>query len=195
MKIMQSTFRNFKIVIAMLAVAGLIGCAASGMKDVEQSGFLKDYSQLKPGSDDQAALVYIKPDADFGSYNKVMFERIAVVLAPSSESREIDPAILKDLADYYQNALVEAMKGGYEIVDQPGPDVLWVRVAITDVVPSNPTANTMSSIIPIGMQEIPDGFFNAGSEICIGLPAHRSFIQNAGMDKKRTLVNIVTQSL
>lgn len=139
-----------KILVFLLTVA-LVGCSASGMKNVEQSGFLNDYSQLMPGSDDEAALVYIKPGADFKPYSKIMFERVVVTLSPSSEAREIDPTILKELTDYYQNALLEAVKGGYEVVDQPGPNVLWVRVAITDVEPSNPTANTMSSIIPIGI--------------------------------------------
>lgn len=148
---MKKAMQYFKLAIVMVAAIGLAGCSASGMKNVEQSGFLADYSQLKPGSDDQAALVYVNPGADFKPYSKIMFERVAVTLAPSSESREVDPTILKELTDYYQNALVEAVKDGYEVVDQPGPDVLWVRVAITDVEPSNPTANTMSSIIPIGM--------------------------------------------
>jgi len=139
-----------KILVLLLTVA-LVGCSASGMKNVEQSGFLNDYSQFMPGSDDEAALVYIKPGADFKPYSKIMFERVVVTLSPSSEAREIDPTTLKELTDYYQNALLEAVKGGYEVVDQPGPEVLWVRVAITDVEPSNPTANTMSSIIPVGM--------------------------------------------
>jgi hypothetical protein len=106
---------NAKKVLMLLLTIALIGCSASGMKNVEQSGFLGDYSQLKPGSDDQAALVYLKPGTDFKPYSKIMFERVAVTLAPSSESREIDPTILKELTDYYQNALVEAVKDGYEL--------------------------------------------------------------------------------
>lgn len=148
---MPRTLHLLTSAIVLLAVILLVGCSASGMKNVEQSGFLNDYSQLKPGADDEAALLYIKPGTDFKPYNKIMFERIAVVFSPAAESHEIDPTTLKELTDYYQKALVEAVKDGYEVVDQPGPDVLWVRVAITDVEPSNPTANTMSSIIPIGI--------------------------------------------
>jgi hypothetical protein len=135
----------------LAAVLLLSGCAASGMKDVKQTGFLGDYGQLQPGGDDRAALIYVNPGVDFKPYTKLMFERVSVFLSPTSERREIDPTILKELTDFYQNALLEAVKDGYEVVDQPGPDVLWVRVAITDVVPSNPTSNTLSSIIPIGM--------------------------------------------
>ena len=138
----------------LASVLLLSGCAASGMKDVKQTGFLGDYGQLKSGGDDRAALIYVNPDVDFKPYTKLMFERVSVFLSPTSESREIDPTILKELTDFYQNALFEAVKDGYEVVDQPGPDVLWVRVAITDVVPSNPTSNTLSSIIPIDRKSV-----------------------------------------
>ena len=146
---MKKNFYCFSVLL--VSAMFLFGCSAGGMKNVEQSGFLKDYSQLKSGGDDAAALTYFMPGADFKPYTKIMFERVAVILSASSEGNEVDPAMLVELTNYYQKALVDAVKDGYEVVDQPGPDVLWVRVAITDVVPSNPTANTMSSIIPVGM--------------------------------------------
>lgn len=135
----------------LLGVLLLAGCSASGMKNVEQTGFLADYSQLQAGSDDQAAKVYFKPGVDFKPYNKLMFERIVVLLSDSADNRAIDPALLKELTDYYQNALFTAFKDGYEIVDQPGPGVMRVRVAITELKPSKPTANTLSTIVPIGI--------------------------------------------
>jgi len=138
--------------LLLLVVAALLaGCAASGMKDVQKTGFLSNYSQLQPGGEDRAALVYIKPGYDFKPYNKLMFERFVVLLSDSADYREIDPATLKEMTDYYQNAMFEALKDGYEIVDQPGQGVLRVRVAITGLKPSNPTANTLSTIIPVGM--------------------------------------------
>ena len=135
----------------LLALAMLAGCAASGMTDVKKAGFLGDYSMMKPGGEDRAALLYIKPNADFKQYNKIMFDRVMVLLADNAEYREIDPAMLKELTDYYQNALLAAVKGGYEIVDQPGPGVMRVRTAITGVKPSKPVANTLSTIIPVGI--------------------------------------------
>src|SRR5512139_2495311 len=135
----------------LLAVALLAGCAASGMKDVQKTGFLSDYSQLKPGGDDRVALVYIKQGVDFKPYTKLMFDRFVVLLSDSSQYREIDPAMLKEITDYYQNAVFTAFKDGYEIVDQPGPGVLRVRIAITELKPSKPVANTLSTIIPVGI--------------------------------------------
>lgn len=140
-----------KLAIAFMFCALVLGCAAGGMKDVTKTGFLGDYSMLKPGGEDFAALVYINPEVDFKPYNKIMFERILVALSDEAEYKGFDPALLNELAEYYQNALFDAVKGGYEIVDQPGPGVLRVRVAITDLKPSKPLSNTLSSIIPVGM--------------------------------------------
>lgn len=137
--------------LAVLTCLVMAGCAASGMKDVRQTGFLGDYSQLKPGADDRAALLYIKPGVDFKGYDKLMFERVVVVLSSDSESQQLDPALLKEMTDYYQNSLFEAVKNQYQIVDTPGPGVLRVRVAITELKPSNPMANTMSTIVPVGI--------------------------------------------
>lgn len=135
-----------------IAVLFFSGCAASGMKDVETTGFLDDYSQLKPGGDDRAALVYVDPNVDFKAYDKLMFERVRVVFARNAQYRyaEFDPAILKELTDYYQNALLEAVRDGYQIVEQPGPGVMRVRVAITELRASKPAANTVSTILPVG---------------------------------------------
>lgn len=137
--------------LAVLTFAVIAGCAASGMKDVRQSGFLGDYSMLKPGADDQVAMVYIKPNVDVKAYNKIMFERVRVVLSAEAENKAVDPALLSEMTDYYQNALFNAVKNDYQIVDKPGPDVLRVRVAITELKPSNPMANTMSTIVPVGI--------------------------------------------
>jgi hypothetical protein len=143
--------KKWSLWLVALAGAMLIGCSAGGMKNVEKTGFLSNYSQLKPGTDDQAALVYWKPGLDLKPYNKLMFERFVVLFSDTAEYSEIDPAMLKELTEYYQKAVFAAVKGGYEIVDQPGSGVLRVRVAITDLKPSKPVTNTLSSIVPVGI--------------------------------------------
>lgn len=146
---MRKKMQKFGMLMAGTLLLG--ACAAGGMKSVEQSGFLRDYSQMTPGGEDRAALSYVKPGVDFRPYTKLMFDRVVVALDETAASREVDPAVLKEMTDYYQNALFEAVKGGYEIVDKAGPDVLWVRVAITDVAPSRPVANTASLLSPTGI--------------------------------------------
>jgi len=130
--------------LLLISVILLGGCAAGRMDDVEESGFLVDYSQLTPGGEDRAALTYVKPGVDFKKYDTIMFDRVSVWLSPEAETRGIDPAVFKKMSDYFQNALIDAVKDGYTVVDQPGANVLRVRAAITDVEPSNPVAKAVS---------------------------------------------------
>jgi len=142
--------QRLKIPTILLLCLFVVGCAAGGMHDAEKSGFLVDYSMLKDGGSNRAALTYRNPSANFKSYDKIMFDRVVVSLSDDADYKGFDPAILKELTDYYQNALIDAVKSKFEIVDQPGVGVLRVRVAITDVKPSKPVANTMSTLLPIG---------------------------------------------
>ena len=129
----------------LLIVALLLGgCAAGKMDDFEESGFLVDYSQLTPGGEDRAALTYVDPDVDFKKYDSLMFDRVSVWLSPEAENRDVDPAVFKKMSDYFRNALIEAVEDGYTVVDQPGPNVIRVRAAITDVEPSDPVAKAVS---------------------------------------------------
>jgi hypothetical protein len=130
--------------LLLIAVFLLGGCAAVGMDDVEESGFLVDYSQLTPGGEDRAALTYVDPDVDFKKYDSLMFDRVSVWLSPEAENRDVDPAVFKKMSDYFLNALVKAVEDGYTVVDQPGPNVIRVRAAITDVEPSDPVAKALS---------------------------------------------------
>ena len=142
--------RKIKFIIISLLCLFIVACSAGGMNEVQQSGFLNDYSMLSQGGENSAAMTYIKPGTDFKPYNKIMFERVLVILSSDAGHRGIDPALYKELTDYYLNALLNAVKGGYEVVDQPGPGVLRVRTAITDLKPSKPVSNTMSTILPVG---------------------------------------------
>jgi len=130
--------------VLLVVVFLLGGCAAGGMDDVEESGFLVDYSQLTPGGEDRAALTYVDPDVDFKNYDALMFDRVSVWLSPEAETRDVDPAVFKKMSDYFRHALVKAVEDGYTVVDQPGPNVIRVRAAITDVEPSDPVAKALS---------------------------------------------------
>lgn len=128
----------------------LFGCSPVQMSSVEQSGFLHDYSKLRKGVADEALLVYIHPNADFRPYDKILFDRVTVWFSEDAEYKGIDPDTLKALTDHFQQALLDAVKDGYQVVDKPGPGVLRVRAAITDLKPSKPVANTLSTILPVG---------------------------------------------
>ena len=116
--------------------------------DYKPAGFLSDYSKLKPKGGDSEAYSYRDPSADMGKYDKLMVDRIKIYLKEDAPSKQIDPAELKELADYFHQAIVKAVEPAYPVVNEPGPDVLRVRVAITDLVPNAPEASVVTLVVP-----------------------------------------------
>lgn len=133
-----------------LCVVLAVGCASP----VTPSGFLGDYSTLKPLSEDPAILYFEKPNVDWKPYAKLFFDPLVVYYSPDARNRQIDPAELNKLTDYFYRAVVDAVKDAYPIVSKREPGVLRIRAAITDLVPASPAVNVVTTaavMIPLDM--------------------------------------------
>lgn len=101
------------------------------------SGFLDDYSILEQRTDDAIDRVYIAPGTEerLATYHAVLVDQPEVFLSPDSKYGGAKPDHLKALADSTRLTLVERLEedGGYDIVEQAGPGVVYVRWAITDL--------------------------------------------------------------
>ncbi|MBI4831468.1 MAG: DUF3313 domain-containing protein [Candidatus Lindowbacteria bacterium] len=144
---MLKTTRLVLAVVAVLAMAGTLH-AEQGMK---QSGFLGDYSALKPGPKGGADFVYMKEGVDFAKYNKVMLDEVVFFLKDDAQYKGISPQEMKELADTFHNAVSDALGDAYPLVAEPAPDVIRLRVAITDLVPSKPGVSAVTTVMPIGL--------------------------------------------
>ncbi|MBA4417226.1 MAG: hypothetical protein C0392_04855 [Syntrophus sp. (in: bacteria)] len=130
-------------------VSGLLGgCGAKVMSEYKYSGFLSDYSHLKPALDKSGAEVYLKADLDLKSYNKVLLDRIIVWYSHDADYKGIDPTELKALTDYFHEAVVKALGSDYPVVTEPGPGVLRIRIAITELVATKPLASVVVLVTP-----------------------------------------------
>ena len=112
----------------------------------DQTGFLSDYSKLK--ADGESAKIYIDPNVDFRTYDKVLLDRITVWYKDDAEYKGIDPTELKALTDYFHDAIVKALGDAYPVVDKPGPGVMRVRIALTDLVPTRPEYSIAVAVVP-----------------------------------------------
>jgi hypothetical protein len=89
----------------------------------------------------------VRPELDLGGYSKIVIEPVAVALAADSTGQAVDPAELSNLARYFRDALVLAVQERYPVVEESGPEVLRLRAAITDVVPTRPVLNTAGTLV------------------------------------------------
>ena len=55
------------------------------------------------------------------------------------------------MGDAFQKAVVMNLSGVFEFTDTPGPGVLRIRLAVTDLVPSSSVAGTVTTFIPVGL--------------------------------------------
>ncbi len=136
------------IVIVCFALSVATGCAT---KQVKHSGFLENYPEFKAGQKGGADFVYMKDGVDFNVYNKIMMDHVVFYFSDESRYKGIHPEELKELSDVFHNAIVEALDNAYPLVDKPGPDVMRLRIAVTEVVASKPGMGAISTVMPIGL--------------------------------------------
>lgn len=117
-----------------LVAAGLLAAPLGGaLAQPVESEFIVGMPPLEPSPAVQGALAWRKGGVNFGSYDRIMLDRVQFVLADDSESRAIDPAQLTAVGQSLIERIHDAMEPEYPIVDKPGPGVLRLRLAITDV--------------------------------------------------------------
>jgi hypothetical protein len=139
-----------------LTVALLAGCAAgggtqggsAGVGAPQFSGFLADYSKLKPVDGVDGTLRYIDTSMNLRPYTKVMIDPVQIFTNPNPEYKGLQPDALKRMSDAFQRAFLGALVGGYQVVNKPGPDVMRVRLAITGIQPTRPDLGA-TDFIPI----------------------------------------------
>ena len=166
-------FKKTLIVILLLSASYLTGCASAPTTSVDKDttgkeaaagatsaqpahsfgdhkaqGFLTDYSKISKTQDDYGSYRYVDSTADFSKYNKLLVDRIKIFFMEDSEYKGIDPDELKALTDYFYEAINKAMGDTYPMVTEVGPDVLRLRVAITDLVPNNVAASVTTLLVP-----------------------------------------------
>lgn len=151
---------------AALAAAGLAavllmtGCATTvestpaAAKALESGGplpaavtgfFGPDAARLAPGPQGGAALVWINPNAQWSSYTKVLLQPVEFWAAADSK---VSPSDQQVLTEYFYNALQTNLAKSFTLVNQPGPGVLTLRVALMDATTAVPGLRTISVVVP-----------------------------------------------
>jgi hypothetical protein len=129
------------LVVMAIAFMFATGCATVP----PGSGFLKDYSELQTDPDDESLSWWEKEGVDWKRYKRLMIDPVVVYYHPKAKNRQIEPNVLKELTDYFRTIVIEEVQDAYPVVEAPGPDVLRIRAAITDLVPANPFVNIITT--------------------------------------------------
>lgn len=109
------------------------------------SFFGDDASKLAPGPEGGAALAYINPNAQWSSYTKIQLLPVEFWAAADSKVSESDQQML---TAYFYNKLQADLSQSFTMVDQPGPGVITLRVALMDATTAVPGLRSISVIVP-----------------------------------------------
>jgi len=131
--------RNYFTVLFILML--ITGCATKQTADVSEfSGYLGNYDKLTETTDEreQQVLRYIKPGIKDGNYTKIIVDDVVfypsideTALADVEAKGHITKEALIKIRDYTNEALRREVGKVMTLTDQPGPDTLRIRVALT----------------------------------------------------------------
>lgn len=115
------------LVAATLAPAALF----AGSSD---SGYLKDYSQLKSAKDTngQSFKRWVSPKLTPDLYKAVIIEPVTLFPEPKGDEK-VSAETLASVATYMTEAMKQQLGQNIKLVDQPGPGVARVKTALTAV--------------------------------------------------------------
>ncbi len=128
-------------------------CTLAPATLAQETGFLSDYSHLEARSDDTLDRAYLVPDSHIrlAKYNAIMVDQPEIFLAPDSKYKGAKPDSLKVLADAARQATIERLTAnGYQITDEAGPDVLYLRWAVINLYLQKKKRSVLS-YTPVGM--------------------------------------------
>ena len=126
-----------RVAFALSVIALLVTAPASAQEPWADDGFLTDYGKLQPipgkeGKD----FAYVAPETFevVGKYASVMLDQPEVFISSDSPYKGAKPEDVAAIAGLIRSTMAAALEErGYKIVDQPGADTVYIRMAVTDL--------------------------------------------------------------
>lgn len=125
-------------VLTSCALGLLCAGSASAATAWQGETFLSDYSKLvpAPGGKEGKDFTFVAKDVEqrAARYTKVMIDQPEVFISPESPYKGAKPEDILAISDLVRTSTTDALKErGYLIVDKPGADTLYLRLAVTDL--------------------------------------------------------------
>lgn len=137
---MNSKILSFKNILTLFICVTLAGCATK--TQVTNTGFLNDYTDFTEREEYKDILIHETPGESLALYSKYLIERpIIKIDVTKEENIGIKDEKLEDLINYFEEKLKEYIGEEQTITSNPGPGVVRIRTAITDISASSPLLN------------------------------------------------------
>jgi hypothetical protein len=153
-------FSRSLTVVGLLGFVAVAGCSTTAAPqpsvvqrmegtttalEVPAGYFGNDASLLKPGKNPQALLYYVNPNAQWTQYHKVLIDPVQFW---DSENSNVSQDDQKMLTSYLYDQLRQDLSKNFTLVDQPGPGVIRIQVAIINASAATPGMRSVSMVVP-----------------------------------------------
>lgn len=130
---------RLSIATLLLAMLVITGCATP-VKEQSYSGFLGDYSRLKPVGDDQ----YLFQSDRVSDYSTFMIDPVALLFTQDPENPQFTEEEIESITDHIVGEMTtDLTAAGYSVVNRAAPGVGRFRIGITKVDATNGAANVL----------------------------------------------------
>jgi hypothetical protein len=150
---MNTKFAIIAVVASTIAIAGCESTPARGPTIQTGPNAEVTVDGLHRVDNSKMALAYVKPDVDLSSYTKIMLGPVSIAYkkeprgtgkmrtAHHDSNFAMTPQQTEKMKGLFQESAVDALtsENGYQVVSQPGPDVLRVSCELIDLVVTVPT--------------------------------------------------------
>ncbi len=127
------------LAMVLLSAGLMVACQTTGQ--TKYSGFLKNYSQLKPDPKSEGAHRWRDPSVNLAGYKKIIIDPVLMHFAPNAKGATMDPKDLAELTAFARKTFTDKLAKNFQIVSQAGPGTLRLRMAITSVTETSPLLN------------------------------------------------------
>lgn len=141
--------KNIIVLSVMLVTLSLLGCAVTKPGPVPKyTGFLPDYSLLRPGAAGQAERVYANPQAEWAKYTKVLLDPVTIWRGKGSQLKGVSQTDAQQLADYFYQLIYHKLAQNYQMVAKPDANTLRISVALVKLEEGRVVLETISTVVP-----------------------------------------------
>jgi len=110
----------------------LAGCQTTSQWP-QLTGFLDSYAGMYRSSEIEGVFVIKHKEKNVNDYTKFLVDPVTIQLTPDAKAYTMERKDLERIARSFRSDIKRALAKNYTVVESPGPGVLQLRVAITDI--------------------------------------------------------------
>ncbi len=128
------TKRSITAKVGVVLLGAILGACATGTDAAEDSGFLRDYSNLADTKDAQGKTIraWVSPKLTPGKYDAILIDPLVFYPEPRP-SDQVSAETLQQILAYANDVHKRSVRERFRVVDRAGPGVVRIRTAFTGV--------------------------------------------------------------